>query len=1556
MIADRDALEDFHPLIARWFSEKVGVPTDVQAAAWPRIAQGENVLVTAPTGSGKTMTAFLWALDGLVSGKRAVGRTTILYVSPLKALNNDIYRNLLKPLGELGELFDISGEIFPEIRVSTRSGDTPQEERRRQLRHPPEILITTPESLNLMLSSAGGRSMLTAISTVILDEVHAVFDSRRGTYLMTAVERLVRLAGEFQRIALSATIKPLEKVAAFTGGFIVDMKGPEPRYTPRKVSIIESIARKRYDLRVFFPEEAAENRERENFWEPFGDAFREIIGRNRSTLLFTNSRRLAEKITLIINGGEEKSLAYAHHGSLSREIREVVESRLKAGELKAIVATSSLEMGIDIGSLDEVVLIQSPFSISSAIQRFGRAGHQVGEASRGALVPTHSRDFINAAVLTKAVIGQDIEAIEPVMCPLDVLAQVIISMTAMETWDIEELFAFIRACYSYRDLSREAFNGVLDMLAGRYAESRIRELKPRISIDRLDNTAAARDGALQILYMCGGVIPDRGYFHMRHKDSNSKIGELDEEFVWENPEGSVFTLGTQSWKVERVTHNDVFVSPSKTPGPLPPFWKGEGFGRDFHFSQRIGQFLEEADEHLSSGTVGVFMTELMEERCMDELSARELIDCLNRQREATGGSLPHRHHLLIEFVESGPDGTPVHQIVLHTLWGGRVNRPLSLALQASWIEQFGYSPEIYASDDSIIIISTHEVKSDEIVSMVSPSSFMSYLRKQLERSGFFGARFRECARRALLVTPNRINQRMPLWLSRLRSQTLLNAVRKYDDFPIMLETWRTCLHDEFDIESLKLVLAELESGAIRYTEAHTAHASLLAQAVTWEQVNIYMYREDQPGSGDPSRLREDLIRTVVFTPGLRPAVSPEIVELFERKRMRLSPGYSPSTARDLLDWVKERILIPEGEWNALLEVMSRDHGEKAEEAVRSAGEKLVLIRAPLSSRPLVVAWEFFPRIVRALFRNDERVTMEPFKAVTAEGFLQVSPSSKTSTVKAEDGSLHADDGAEVIGDAEAVNLEQVAEYYGAEVSPGDDESFNKAYSQADDEAALALVGEWLSFYGPRVPSFLEQSLGLESAGLFIEELIDGQKLIGGKLIAGDERHMICDAENYETLLRMSRKAAMPSFEPLGIERLQLFLAHYQGLTHPGQDVDAVYQALSQLTWYPAPAEMWEGDMLPARVSVYSPSWIDTLMLEGDLVWTGDEQRRVAFCFGADLDLGPGSHEDGSGCENNGPARQPLPLCRFFPEEKGRYDFNALERISGLGSASLNDRLWEEVWLGNISNDTFMSLRRGIENQFREPGSAESGSGTGRPAGRESLRQVRMRSGRKKATATHIGSWYMLKRQAAPRDILSLEEQKKERVRILLERYGILFKEILDREYHPFRWVNLFRTLRIMELSGEVLAGFFFRDVPGPQFISPRAFRILQGRLPDSAIYFMNALDPASMCGMKLEALHGALPRRLPGTHCVYRGSKLVMTSERNGAALNFHVELDDRDLPQIVSPLIHLLTRPFQPLHRITVETVNGEDAAKSPFAENLRTSFEIERDFRHLILYRRRA
>ncbi|MDQ7825299.1 MAG: DEAD/DEAH box helicase [Candidatus Eremiobacteraeota bacterium] len=1505
MQKEQSSLSLFHPLVACWFSERIGTPTEVQAAAWPQIASGSHLLITAPTGSGKTLTAFLWALDRLATGKSSGGFTSVLYVSPLKALNNDIRRNLMTPLGELRDLFEKEGEPFPGIRVLTRSGDTPQEERRRLQRHPPELLITTPESLNLMLSSAGGRTVLGSLSTVILDEIHALFATRRGAYLMTAVERLVRLSGEFQRIALSATIRPADKVAAFIGGYSLSMDGAEPRYEARPVTIISSGMRKKYDLSVHFPEKAALDRDRENFWQPFADAFRERIARNRSTLLFTNSRRLAEKMTLAINC--EGSLAYAHHGSLSREIREVVEQKLKAGDLKAIVATSSLEMGIDIGSLDEVILIQSPFSISSAVQRLGRAGHQVGEVSRGRLVPVNSHDFVSAAVLTRAVMEHDIESLAPVECPLDVLAQILISMTAMEPWDIDELFAQIRTCFSYRRLGREVFNSVLEMLAGRYQKSRIRELAPRVSIDRLDNTVTAREGAIKVVYRCGGVIPDRGYFHMRQSDTGALLGELDEEFVWENPEGSIFTLGTQSWKVERITHNDVFVQPSKVSGPLPPFWKGEHYGRDFHFSARIGEFLEEAEARLKRGSLAEFSDELKKNHFMDDCAARELIAFLMRQREATGRDLPHRHHILIEQVNSGPDRPPVSQIVLHTLWGGRVNRPYALALQAAWIEQFAYKPEVHASDDSVIIISTHEVSGDEILALVSGGTLLPLLRRQLESSGFFCARFRESARRALLITPFRMNQRMPLWLSRLRSQTLLNAVRHFDDFPVMLETWRSCINDEFDMESLSKVLAELEAGVIGWTEVTMAHGSPFAQAVTWEQINIYMYREDLPAPGGPSGLREDLIKSVVFSPGFRPAVPAEIVSLYERKRQRLFPGYSPATPRDLLEWVKERLLIPEDEWNALQDAVKRDHGISPSDITVAVARKLAKVCLRGAHQPLIAAREELPRIMETLYKEGSPATIKPYD---------------------EEGSFP---------DIEAA-------------VPG----YKPAGAGSSEGISSAVLGEWLQFYGPRPSAFIGSSLGTGNPEPMLGELADEQKIITGRLIAGDDRELVCESGNFEALLRMSRAAAVPVFEPLGLEMLPLFLAHYHGLTMPRNDIDGLYNALEQLTWYPLSAALWESEIFPARFPLYSPSWLDTLMAEGEVRWIGTKPEHIAFSFQGDTDLAGSRGEAGEGRELSARGKGAPGFESLLPDNERRADFPSLVRISGYDPETLAARLWDAVWKGQVTNDTFIALRRGIETGFRYPGPPEASHDEGR-RGRGHRRRGMGAAKERKAAGRSAGNWYRLGREGLPGDLLDLEEQHKERVRLLLDRYGILFRELLAKELPAFRWPALFRTLRLMELSGEVLAGCFFNGIPGPQFMAPHAFRMLKRELPGRALYSVNAMDPVSICGLQLDALKGRLPKRLPGTHCVYRGTELALVSERNGASLTFKVKPDNPDLEELLSPLRRLMTRSFQPLHRIVVETINGLDATGSPYLDAFQAYFDVERDFRTLILYGKR-
>ena len=551
----------FHPTIRDWFANQFAEPTAVQRAAWPVIARGEHALITAPTGSGKTLTAFLWSLNCFASGHWQPGATRVLYVSPLKALNNDIRRNLLNPLNDLQHSSD-----FPAVRVQTRSGDTSQGDRQRMLRNPPDILITTPESLSLLLTTIRGRQALSTVETLIIDEVHSMVDNRRGVSLMACAERVLANTGRLQRIALSATVNPLDAVARYVGGY--DDQGKA-----RPVAIVNPATEKEISLQVRYTEEvkhAAENGT--PVWDPLADTFRELALENRSTLFFTNSRAMAEKITLKINEKSPALLAYAHHGSLAREIRTEVEKRLKNQELRAIVATSSLEMGIDIGNLDQVVLMQSPPGIAATLQRIGRAGHGVGETSRGLLYPLHSADFVEAAALSAATVTRDLEPLQPMHAALDILSQVIVSMCASETWQVDDLYALLTRAAPYHNLPREQFDLVLDLLAGRYAGARIRELKARIVYNRIEGTVDATKSALFALYNSGGSIPDRGYYQIRHADSGAKIGELDEEFVWEAKTGDVFSLGTQNWQVKQITHKDVFVTNAKD-GLAPPFWR-----------------------------------------------------------------------------------------------------------------------------------------------------------------------------------------------------------------------------------------------------------------------------------------------------------------------------------------------------------------------------------------------------------------------------------------------------------------------------------------------------------------------------------------------------------------------------------------------------------------------------------------------------------------------------------------------------------------------------------------------------------------------------------------------------------------------------------------------------------------------------------------------------------------------------------------------------------------------------------------------------------------------
>ena len=1492
------ALDQFHPLVAAWFRESIGTPTDVQDRSWPEIASGEHLLITAPTGSGKTLTAFLWAINQFIDGKLDTGQTRILYISPLKALNNDIQRNLTRPLQELAQLFAKADTPFPEITVSTRSGDTPAGGRRRMLRHPPEILITTPESLNLLLSSKGGRMLLQGINTLILDEIHAVVGSKRGAYLASAVERLVALSGEFQRIALSATIKPLDGVANFIGGYRLDTSRKDylvdPRYHKRGVTVIESKQQKDYRVTVRYPKEAAERAKDEKVWDSLCEDFVEKIAANRSTLLFTNSRVLCEKLTYKINSAADATIAYAHHGSLSREIRTDVEEKLKNGGLAAIVATSSLEMGIDIGVLDEVVLIQCPTSISSAIQRIGRAGHQVGEISRSTIYPTHPQDFLEAAVLADAIVSREIEPVTATICPLDVLAQVIISMVGVEKWDLDDLYVHLRGSYTYHLLDRDQFDLVVNMLAGRYAESRIRELKPKVSIDRLDNSIEARPGALLSLYLSGGVIPDRGYFQLRHQDSNARIGELDEEFVWEARPGQVFTLGTQFWQIAKITHNDVFVQPGRPKTSAPPFWKAEQLNRDFYFSERIAKFLEEISSHLDSDSLPQQMAQRYK---MELVAAQNLIEFLRRQRQHCGCDLPHRHHLVMERIESAPGRASGSQIVLHAPWGAKVLRPFAMALEAAWRIRFEEQLEVFVTNDCLVLQQTHPIAAEELFSLVGAQQVEELIRQRLEGSGFFGARFRECAGRALLLSKGKFNERKPLWMSRLQSQKLMDSVLKYEDFPILLETWRTCLQDEFDLQSLKLVLDELASGAIGWTEVETATPSPMAHNVAWNQINLYMYQDDQPQSDQMSNLNQDLLQQVVFTPGLRPGVEQSLIDDFQRKRLRLNPGYAPQSAADLLDWIKERIVIGPDEWQALLLRMDADDVDSDPAAwLTDLNAKVVRLRA--AGRELIIALENLPAVAWGFYEraiNEDDVVILPLEEI---------------------GKLPA---------------------LASQMSRPDDAT--------PDELLATLLGNWLQFYGPITADSIAQELQVEPTRISstLQDLLEDRSLIAGKLIRGSTDSTYCDSGNFETLLRQARQMAVPTFDPLELHWLPLILHTYQSSQDQSkQQLQQILGSVEQLRCYPAQPAMWESEFLPARLPDYQPSQLDQLIQESNLHWVGRENKLISFCFADDLDLLRSS--DGHGEEND-----TADLGALLPDHLSRYDFSALMSRTDRSAAAISDLLWHGVWEGEVTNDTFTALRRGIEHDYQVPAPIALSA---------ALRQRRSsrRGGfsRWKGSIPFAGNWHRLIYPEPPTDSLESEELNKDRVRVLLDRYGILFRELLLREDPLFRWANLFRSLRLMEMSGEVLSGYFLKDIPGPQFASRQMFRLLQRKLPEDEIFWINATDPVSLCGIQLAGFKGQLPSRLSSTHLVYRGMHLVMISRRNGRNLLFNIAADDPQILDCLTVLNHLLYRHFQPVRQIRIETINDEPANRSEYLDPLRTAFDLVVDYKDATLQRK--
>lgn len=1461
-------LAAFHPEVAAWMCSEHGEPTAIQRDVWPLIASGAHILASAPTGSGKTLCAFLWALDRLLTGVWPPGTTRVLYVSPLKALNNDIHRNLLRPLAALRQRFDHLGLPCPEIEVATRSGDTPAAERQRMTRQPPEILITTPESLNLLLASKSGRSMLGGVRTLITDEVHAMAGNRRGVWLAAAAERLVDLAGEYQRVALSATVRPLDVIARWVGGYTASADG-DPSAQPRPVHIVSSSERPRLDLRIeaLPPDQLPEGGGLDAL-APIARAIAAGCERNRSTLVFCNSRQLAEKLAYRINDHAQATLAWAHHGSLARELRLTVEQRLKAGRLRAIVATSSLEMGIDIGSLDEVVLVQSPPSVTSALQRIGRAGHRVGEISRAVLHPTHPHDLLESTAVLHGAADGDIEPIEPLTGCLDVLAQIIIASLLAAPKSAAALYAEVRRAMPYRHLSRTAFDAVVDMLAGRHAGSRIRELRPRIHLDPDNEHFVAGRGAALAFYASGGMIPDRGYFQLRHAHSQARIGELDEEFVWENGPGRAFSLGSQQWRVQRVTHNDVFVLPAPEASHAPPFWRSEERERGTHLSARLGGLLEQWDSALASGAADLGSgTELAP---LDSRAKRVLRDHLLGQRRHTGAALPHRHHLLVERVHAAAGGAPSNagQLVLHTMAGARVNRPWALALEAALSDRFGDHPEIHAGNDALVIQLAVDTDPHALLALVTSANMDALLERRLTGSGFFGARFRECAGRALLLPRRRPGERQPLWLNRLHSQRLLGRLQHESDFPIFIEAWRSCLQDEFELPELRRLLDELSDGIVKITVCETARPSPFAAQLARTQINRYMYADDESRQSHDG-VRPTLLTELLDDDGRRPRLEVATIERFLSRRRRQEAGWAPTDALDLKDWISERRLLEAGELAALQPHLPADEWTRASGFV-------VELEHEHEHRSWITLAEDAP-VLMAI-------------APALNGSAQPAPVVDTPT-----------------------RLDWL-----------------QSFLAAQPPLTLAELTE--AWPGPA-----------DVLARDVEMLIDDGRLLRGTLIVGDDELRLCLRDHFEVMLRQQR-ARRRHLDPLPASEVADFLLDWQRVGSAADSLDA----LEPLRGLPLPAERWEGFVLPARLGGPRPAELDRVLASGDLLLYGDGPGRVGFALPEEI-VALKSASAVADMEAPWPAGDTAALASVLSRQSVR-QYAARLPFSTLIEACEGDvhraagALWQGIWSGELTLDSFEAVRRGIAWQYSLPAlsTADAGPARSRRGLRQKL-QARVRG--------YPGHFAALP-AAKPGDGLDALEQARERARMLLDRYGVVCPDLCRREARGMTFQSVFRALRWLELSGEVIGGWFLDGLGGPQFARPEALETIRDWQPETAPpRWLHAQDPASPCGLGLPLAGLTLPAARSGNELVLGAGRVLLTYCRGTAELALDPALDAAWIELTLAAWrASLALRPSRQ-QRLAVKQINAAPARSSATLNELATHFQISADHRGLTL-----
>jgi ATP-dependent Lhr-like helicase len=1455
-------LSHFTPAVRDWFGAAFEGPTEVQAQAWPAIATGEHTLISAPTGSGKTLAAFLWALDRLA--REPADHTRLVYVSPLKALAYDIDRNLRAPLRGIGA----------DLTVGVRTGDTPQRDRAAMRRHPPDILITTPESLYLMLSS-GAREILTDVEAVIVDEIHAVAATKRGAHLALTLERLAALRAdgrEPQRIGLSATQNPLEEVGRF-------MVGPR-----RTCTIVDAGVRKPLDLQIHVPVESMVEPEqhvgadavdpldpltgtsneatRRSIWPAIYPEILKLVQEHRSTIVFVNARRGAERLALRLNelanadlpeGAPPRDIARAHHGSLAREERTVVEELLKAGELPCLVATSSLELGIDMGAVDLVLQVESPKSVARGLQRIGRAGHNVGDVSKGRIFPKFRADLLECAVVCKLMREG---RIEPTVVPrnaLDVLAQQIVAIAASAPDDepvaVDDLFALVTRTHSYAELSRSLLENVLDMLDGRYPSQEFGELRARIVWDRVGGTIRPRKGARQLAVTNAGTIPDRGLFSVTLPDGR-RVGELDEEMVYEARAGQTFLLGASTWRIEEIGRDRVVVTPAPGAPGAVPFWKGDGVGRPKELGEAIGAFSRWAVEQDAET--------LQADYDLDPFAAKNLLDFLHEQQAATR-VLPSDRTIVVERFR---DEIGDWRLCVLSPYGGRVHAAWGLALSRRIRERFGLESDAIWSDDGIIVHlpDADEPPGAELV-MVEPDELEDAVVAELASSALFGARFRENAGRALLIPRAYPGKRTPLWQQRLKSQSLLEVARRYPDFPIILETYRECLRDVLDVPGLQELLRALHARELSLVEVETPTASPFASSLLFDYVATYMYEGDTPNAERRAAalsLDRELLRELLGQEELRELIDAGALDQVEADLQHRSDRTRAET-RDALADVLRRL------------------GDLTREEVGD----------------------------RVLAGSDAGAMLETLAAERRAIRLRIGGEQRW--LAADDAGLYRD-------------------ALGA-VPPG---GLPDAFTADVPDALAKLVARYARTHGPFRTAEVRARYGVDPTAV-LERLEHEGELVRGELHPGGRpgEPEWCDPEVLRRLRRASLAALRKEIEPADQRALAAFLPSWQGVDrHPaaGAGIDRLREVLVSLQGLALPAEAWERDVLPRRVGAYSPTWLDQLCAAGEVVWVGAgtlgrSTGRVALYFREDAEA--------IGRPGMKPARPEPPAEREHDLVRERLAaspcfFSDLLAKVELAPEQVQEALWDLVWAGEVTNDAFAPLRAPRLTLARA-----------RQAPRHGTRRFgARRGGAQPNTWAHPpGRWALtdtiFRREPEP------GQHRRTLAELLLERYGIVTREQVLAEGIPGGFSILYDALSQLETLGVCRRGYFVEGLGGAQFALPGAVERLRAQraVEEAAPVVLAATDPAQPYGAALpwpqRGSEQRRPARVRGAYVVLAGAEPVLYVEKGGRGIATLVEPDDPRMRPAFDALAQFVTGGRG--RKLSLERIDGEPVVGSP-------------------------